>query len=70
VVIESLLVWGYLLYYRMIIAQKMNISRWYAWTTPLGAGIFAAMMFSSAWKVISGKGVTWRGRTYHTQQTG
>jgi hypothetical protein len=24
----------------------------------------AAMMFASTWKVLSGKGVTWKGRTY------
>lgn len=68
VILESLLIWGYLLYYRMVIARKMNISPWYAWTTPLGAGIFAAMMLTSAWKVISGQGVTWRGRTYRPQK--
>jgi chlorobactene glucosyltransferase len=68
VILQSLLVWGYLLYYRMVIAKKMNISPWYAWTTPLGAGIFAAMMLTSAWKVISGQGVTWRGRTYRPQK--
>jgi chlorobactene glucosyltransferase len=67
VIMESLLVWGYLLYFRAFIARKMNISPWYAWTTPLGAGLFAAMMLTSAWKVISGQGVTWRGRTYHAQ---
>jgi chlorobactene glucosyltransferase len=65
--IEALLVWGYLIYFRALIAHKMNISPWYALTTPLGAGIFAAMMLTSAWKVISGQGVTWRGRTYHAQ---
>jgi chlorobactene glucosyltransferase len=67
VIIEALLVWGYLIYFRALIAHKMNISPWYALTTPLGAGIFAAMMITSAWKVISGQGVTWRGRTYHAQ---
>ncbi len=67
VILEALLVWGYLMYFRALIARKMNISSWYALTTPLGAGIFAAMMLTSAWKVISGQGVTWRGRTYHAQ---
>jgi chlorobactene glucosyltransferase len=67
VILEALLIWGYLIYFRALIAHKMNISPWYALTTPLGAGIFAAMMLTSAWKVISGQGVTWRGRTYHMQ---
>jgi hypothetical protein len=37
----------------------------YALTLPLGALVFTAMMFSSAWKVISGRGVSWKGRRYH-----
>ncbi len=64
VIFQSLLVWGALIYARANVAHGMGISRWYAWTTPLGAGVFAAMMLTSAWKVISGQGVTWRGRKY------
>jgi len=65
VVGKSLTVWSALIYARARVARKMGISSWYAFTTPLGAGVFAAMMLASAWKVISGRGVTWRGRTYH-----
>jgi hypothetical protein len=64
VVLESLIVWGMLIYMRVRVARVMNISAWYALTTPLGAGIFASMMLTSAWKVISGTGVTWKGRLY------
>ena len=64
VIIESLILWAYLIAVRARTAEYMEISRWYALTTPLGAGVFAAMMFTSAWKVISGQGVSWRGRTY------
>jgi hypothetical protein len=42
----------------------MEISPWYAFTTPLGAAVFAAMMIASAFQVISGKGVSWKGRMY------
>ncbi len=62
---KSLIVWFALIRARAQVARKMGISPWYAFTTPLGAGVFAAMMLASAWKVISGRGVTWRGRTYH-----
>jgi len=64
VIIESLLLWGYLVFMRAKVATNMKISPWYALTTPLGAGVFGAMMFTSAWKVVSRKGVTWKGRTY------
>ncbi|MEP6894594.1 MAG: glycosyltransferase [Chloroflexota bacterium] len=68
VVIESLLLWAYLIYVRAAVARKMEISPWYAFTTPLGAAMFGAMMFASTWKVLSRKGVTWKGRSYQTKQ--
>ena len=61
---EALLVWGYILGQRWRVNRLMGIPGWYALTTPLGAGVFAAMMISSAWKVLSGQGVTWKGRRY------
>ena len=68
VILQALSIWGVLLYARARVASKMNISAWYALTTPLGAGVFAAMMLTSAWKVLSGQGVTWRGRKYHSDK--
>lgn len=64
VVAESLLLWAFLLYARAGVALNMEIPLWYALTTPLGAAVFAAMMLTSAWRVISRKGVTWKGRMY------
>ncbi len=64
VIWESIFAWSVILYFRWRTARQMGISGWYAVTTPLGAGVFAAMMFSSAWKVLSGQGVTWKGRLY------
>jgi len=61
---ESLLLWSYLIFTRANVAVNMEISPWYAFTTPLGAAVFGAMMFTSAWKVVSRKGVTWKGRIY------
>jgi chlorobactene glucosyltransferase len=64
IIIEALLLWGYLVYWRILANRAMDVPPWYALTVPLGAGVFAAMMFTSAFKVISGKGVTWKGRSY------
>ena len=64
VIIKSLILWAIIIYARARVAIGMGISPWYALTLPLGAAVFAAMMFTSAWKVISGKGVTWKGRMY------
>jgi len=65
VIVKSLILWAALLFARGRVARAMNIPAWYAFTTPLGAGIFAGMMLTSAWKVLSGRGVVWRGRVYH-----
>ena len=67
VIIQSVILWGMIIFVRAKVAVNMGISRWYALTTPLGAAVFAAMMFTSTWKVISGKGVTWKGRIYTRQ---
>lgn len=64
VIVESLVLWLTIIYVRARVSTGMGISPWYAFTLPLGAAIFASMMFTSTWKVISGKGVTWKGRVY------
>jgi len=61
---EAALLWGYLVYWRVRVLRDMHIPAWYALTVPLGAGLFAAMMIVSTWKVLSGRGVTWKGRRY------
>jgi chlorobactene glucosyltransferase len=64
VLIEALALWVYLICWRILASRGMGIPAWYALTTPVGAGVFAAMMITSAWNVLYGKGVTWKGRTY------
>lgn len=64
VTVESVILWTYLIHMRAGVASGLKISPWYALTTPLGAAVFGAMMLVSAWRVISRKGVTWKGRVY------
>ncbi len=61
---EAIVFWLAIFVLRGLTAVRLGIPFWYAFTTPLGAGIFAAMMIASAWKVISGRGVSWKGRIY------
>jgi chlorobactene glucosyltransferase len=65
VIVKSLIVWAALLWARATVSHGLGISSWYALTVPVGAGLFAAIMLTSAWKVLSGRGVTWKGRSYH-----
>lgn len=65
VTVESCVLWGYLLWKRLAACRAFRIPGWYAFTFPLGALLFTAMMLASAYKVISGRGVSWKGRRYH-----
>ncbi len=62
--LEAALIWADLLWTRFKVCREMMIPGGFALTTPLGAAVFAAMMIASAWKVLSGSGVTWKGRRY------
>ncbi len=64
VVIEALILWGFLLEKRLHACQEFGIHSGYAFTFPLGALIFTAMMVASVYKVVSGRGVSWKGRHY------
>lgn len=68
VVAQSLILWGIVIYARARVSIGMGISAGYALTLPLGAGLFAAMMLTSTWKVLSGKGISWKGRMYDPRQ--
>jgi len=62
---EAGVLWMYLLFKRLQVCWAFHISGGYAFTFPLGALIFTAMMVASAFNVISGRGVIWKGRRYH-----
>jgi hypothetical protein len=56
--------WAVILYYRAQAARAFAISPWYALTLPLGTLIFAGMMLASTAMVVTGRGVSWKGRIY------
>jgi chlorobactene glucosyltransferase len=64
VAIESVILWVTLLWVRGRASKAFAISPLYAFTLPLGAFVFSAMMIVSTYRVVSGQGVTWKGRTY------
>jgi chlorobactene glucosyltransferase len=64
VVIEVVILWGVVLRARARVARGLGISPWYALSLPLGALLFGTMMLESSLRVVSGRGVVWKGRTY------
>jgi len=61
---EAVVLWVYLIFKRLQACHAFSIPGGYALTFPLGALIFTLMMFASAYNVISGRGVLWKGRRY------
>jgi chlorobactene glucosyltransferase len=61
---EAIVLWSYLLWKRLQACVYFKIPGWYAFTFPLGALIFTLMMLASAYDVLSGQGVSWKGRRY------
>ncbi|MBF6613919.1 MAG: glycosyltransferase [Chloroflexi bacterium] len=49
---------------RARVCKQMGISPLYAFTYPLGVVVGDAMLLFSAYRMVSGKGVRWKGRTY------
>lgn len=49
---------------RAAVCRQMGISPIYAFTYPLGVAVGNAMLLFSLYRVLSGRGVRWKGRTY------
>jgi chlorobactene glucosyltransferase len=56
--------WGHILYARAGVLRQFGLPAWYGLTLPLGSLIFGAMMVNSSLRILSGRGVTWKGRRY------
>lgn len=44
--------------------RELNVPRWYAFTLPIGTLLCCGIAFSAWYRVVSGQGVQWKGRTY------
>jgi hypothetical protein len=64
VTVEALALWAYILYQRARVLRELDLAPWWGLTLPIGALIFTGMMLTSTLRVLSGQGVTWKGRTY------
>lgn len=51
--------------YRTQLNRNMSVPWRYVWTHPLAAAIFTGVLVRSFWRVATGRGVVWRGRTIH-----
>lgn len=68
VLLEGAAAFSVLMIVRAQAARAFGISPLYALTLPIGALVFGAMMASSTFQVLSGRGVTWKGRKYFAKE--
>ncbi|MDP2661222.1 MAG: glycosyltransferase family 2 protein [Dehalococcoidia bacterium] len=51
-------------FYALRVNRRMGMPATYALGFPLGAAVFMGILLNSAYRVLTGRGVTWKGRTY------
>jgi len=56
-----------LLAYRRWIDRELGVPWYYAFTHPLAGAVFEGILAQSTWRILSGRGVDWRGRQYYHQ---
>jgi chlorobactene glucosyltransferase len=61
----SLLEIGASVGYRLWMDKNLRVPWYYAFTHPLAATLFEGILIQSAWRVLTGRGVDWRGRQYY-----
>ncbi|HEY7357626.1 MAG TPA: hypothetical protein VH590_14205, partial [Ktedonobacterales bacterium] len=54
-----------LLAYRFWEDRELRIPWYYVFTHPLAGAVFTGILAQSTWRVLTGKGVDWRGRRYY-----
>lgn len=55
-----------LLAYRVWENRGLKVPWYYAFTHPLAGAVFTGILAQSTWRVLTGKGVDWRGRIYYS----
>lgn len=55
-----------LLGYRVWANKILEVPWYYAFTHPLGSALFEGILAQSAWRVLTHKGIDWRGRQYYS----
>lgn len=54
-----------LLAYKRWVDKELKVPWYYAFTFPLAGALFEGILAQSTWRVLTGKGVDWRGRQYY-----
>jgi chlorobactene glucosyltransferase len=58
-----------LLAYRNWLNRALNVPWYYSLTHPLAGAIFEGILAQSSWRILTRRGVDWRGREYHNMKS-
>lgn len=58
-----------LLAYRIWLNRQLKVPIYYVLTHPLAGAIFEGILGESTWRVLTKRGIDWRGRQYHKKQS-
>jgi hypothetical protein len=64
------LIWVIEVFILGALSRRFKIPVVYALSSPLGLAVLYAMLFDSAIRIVSGKGVTWKGRKVYERTGG
>jgi chlorobactene glucosyltransferase len=56
-----------LLAYKRWVDKELRVPWYYAFTFPLAGALFEGILAQSTWRILTGKGVDWRGREYYNK---
>jgi chlorobactene glucosyltransferase len=56
-----------LLAYKRWVDKELRVPWYYAFTFPLAGALFEGILAQSTWRILTGKGVDWRGRQYYNK---
>lgn len=64
----SILELGPLLAYRRWLDRELRVPWYYMFTHPLAGALFTGILAQSTWRVLTGRGVDWSGRSYYKKK--
>lgn len=64
ILVESIFLLTLIIYVAWQTTRLFAIPRYYSFTVPLGVAVYIVIVLASAYKVVSGAGVTWKERVY------
>lgn len=68
--VPAFIIWLIEVFTFIVVNKQLGVPAVYALTVPLGHALFVAILMNSAFKIATGRGVTWKGRKVYERASG